>query len=482
MYYLKTFLFSLLLLFAQNLHAQKRFTFRNGKFKIVQFTDIHWNPVSPKCDSTRAVIWAILTREKPDIAILTGDIVTEKPYDKGWNDIISIFEQARMPFVVTMGNHDAEHITREEIYHRLFASPFYAGLPDPVGVSGGGNCAIPVFPSGKSATNPQAVLYCIDSNDYQPDKELGEYDWIHFDQITWYRNTSKAFTQRHQGKPLPALAFFHIPLPEYNHVLARGDYQGQYKDDGIWAPRINSGMFGSFIDQKDVMGVFTGHDHQNDFIGLERGIALGYGRVTGFDAYGALQPGGRIIELYEGQRKFDTWIATAQSSEDYFYYPSGLSSKDEHALPVLPALPVKPARQGIAYTYYEGNIAQTADIAQATKVSEGTLPNFSISSARIPDHFGFIFRALIRIPQSGVYRFYTFSDDGSRLFIDGREIVNNDGGHSARRAEGKVALEAGFHQIEVPYFENYMGEFLEVGYSSRHLTEQPIPNEALFLP
>lgn len=52
------------------------------------------------------------------------------------------------------------------------------------------------------------------------------------------------------------------------------------------------------------MGVFVGHDHDNDFIGIDKGIALGYGRVTGADAYGELTRGARIIELYEDQFKF----------------------------------------------------------------------------------------------------------------------------------------------------------------------------------
>ena len=43
----------------------------------------------------------------------------------------------------------------------------------------------------------------------------------------------------------------------------------------------------------------------------------------------------------------------------------------------------------------------------------------------------------MKIPERGVYRFYTFSDDGSKLYIDGKLIVDNDGGHSGRRAEGK---------------------------------------------
>ena len=85
------------------------------------------------------------------------------------------------------------------------------------------------------------------------------------------------------------------------------------------------------------------------------------------------------------------------------------------------------------------------------------------------------------MPESGVYRFYTYSDDGSRLFIDGVEIVNNDGGHSARRAEGKANLAAGFHKLELHYFENYMGQALEVGFSTKDITERTIAPSMLWI-
>ncbi|GHT75371.1 hypothetical protein FACS189456_7200 [Bacteroidia bacterium] len=59
----------------------------------------------------------------------------------------------------------------------------------------------------------------------------------------------------------------------------------------------------------DVMGIFVGHNHQNDAIGLYREVALAYGRTGGADAYGDFERGARIIELYENQpRIFHTWI------------------------------------------------------------------------------------------------------------------------------------------------------------------------------
>ena len=68
------------------------------------------------------------------------------------------------------------------------------------------------------------------------------------------------------------------------------------------------------------------------------------------------------------------------------------------------------------------------------------------------------------------------------LYIDGKLIVDNDGGHSGRRAEGKVALEAGYHELHLLYFEDYMGQELEVGYSGRNVLETVLPDTMLFVP
>lgn len=136
----------------------------------------------------------------------------------------------------------------------------------------------------------------------------------------------------------------------------------------------------------------------------------------------------------------------------------------------------------MAYTYYEGKCKQVAEIASCTKVTEGTMKNFSIEEAAVEDHFAYDFRTLVNIAEKGIYRFYTFSDDGSVLYIDGEQIVDNDGGHSGRRAEGKVALEKGLHEIRVLYFENYMGQELEVGYSGRNILENTLPDDILFVP
>ena len=475
--FILTALFASLILLGA--YAQKSVAFREGKLKIVQLTDIHWDPQSKNCAQTAQTIEAVLALEKPDIAMLTGDVVTEKPGPEGWKAIIALLEKAQVPFTVMMGNHDAEVMPKQEIYDLLAQSPYFIGEKGPETIHGCGNYVVPVYGADHKTT--KALLYCIDSNDYPESKDYGTYDWIHFDQIAWYRQTSARFTKENGGNPLPALAFFHIALPEYDAIPNNGTMLGE-KNEGSGASKINSGLFASFIEMGDVMGAFVGHDHDNDFIGTHYQIALAYGRVTGTDAYGDLERGMRVIELKENERSFDTWVRTPSKKGDIFYYPSGLTSLDEEQMSYLPATTTKAGKPGVAYTYYEGKFKSTADVLKAKPVKEGTFRNFSIKEAAADDHFGYQFRSQINIPEKGVYKFHIYSDDGARLFIDDQEVIDNDGSHSAGEATGKVALEKGFHEIRVIYFEDYMGQALEIGITGKNLPKQVLPDEMLFLP
>ncbi len=475
--FILTALFASLILLGA--YAQKSVAFREGKLKIVQLTDIHWDPQSKNCAQTAQTIEAVLALEKPDIAMLTGDVVTEKPGPEGWKAIIALLEKAQVPFTVMMGNHDAEVMPKQEIYDLLAQSPYFIGEKGPETIHGCGNYVVPVYGADHKTT--KALLYCIDSNDYPESKDYGTYDWIHFDQVAWYRQTSARFTKENGGNPLPALAFFHIALPEYDAIPNNGTMLGE-KNEGSGASKINSGLFASFIEMGDVMGAFVGHDHDNDFIGTHYQIALAYGRVTGTDAYGDLERGMRVIELKENERSFDTWVRTPSKKGDIFYYPSGLTSLDEEQMSYLPATTTKAGKPGVAYTYYEGKFKSTADVLKAKPVKEGTFRNFSIKEAAADDHFGYQFRSQINIPEKGVYKFHIYSDDGARLFIDGQEVIDIDGSHSAGEATGKVALEKGFHEICVIYFEDYMGQALEIGITGKNLPKQVLPDGMLFLP
>lgn len=282
----------------------------NHKFKIVQFTDIHWKYGNPASDEAGERMAEVLDAEKPDLVVFTGDLIFAKPAREGLDKALEVTISRGIPFAVTWGNHDDEHdLSRKELSAHVATKA--GNLTSTVeGISGVTNYTLSV--KSTDGKRDAAVLYIFDSNSYSPIKKVKGYDWIKHDQVEWYRQTSKAFTAANDGKPLPALAFFHIPLPEF-HEAAQNEsayFVGTRKEKAC-APEINTGLAAAMLEAGDVMGVFVGHDHVNDYVVDWRGILLGYGRFTGgATVYHDIPEGNgaRIIELTEDSRTIKTWI------------------------------------------------------------------------------------------------------------------------------------------------------------------------------
>lgn len=147
---------------------------------------------------------------------------------------------------------------------------------------------------------------------------------------------------------------------------------------------------------------------------------------------------------------------------------------------VFPAVNAMPRGNGLRYVYYEGNFKAVADVVKGEKKDEGIVNNFRIDGARTDDHFGFVFTGLIDIKKGGRYILSCTSDDGSKVWIDGREVIDNDGGHSDNLKEASVDLEKGLHRIEVHYFEDYAGEGLMIGIEGSGVSAIEIPDDMLF--
>mgnify|MGYP000897519798 FL=1 len=71
-----------------------------------------------------------------------------------------------------------------------------------------------------------------------------------------------------------------------------------------------------------------------------------------------------------------------------------------------------------------------------------------------------LFDGYLKIEKDGIYHFTTRSDDGSILYIDDEEVVNNDGDHGSVEAAGKAALKKGYHKIRVAYYDGSGGNEL----------------------
>ena len=313
----------LIISFVDESYGQELKFSSKGDLKIIQFTDTHFRYGSVRSDSVITFIRDILSAEKPDFVVFTGDVVTWRNTHKGWLKLLKPVIDAKIPWAVTLGNHDQEFdLTREQVLDILVTLPYNLVQKGPANVAGAGNYVIPVKSS--NSENTAALFYCFDSHAY-PTQDIGKYDWIKFDQVQWYRKESDAYTKSNDNYPLPALAFFHIPFPEYKDIADNPKTIGFYGEE-VCCPEINTGLFAAMFESRDVMGVFVGHDHSNNYAGCLNNICLVYGSVTGRECHTKTDRGCRIIKLYEGKRRFDTWILTTKGERKYFVtYPDSFN-------------------------------------------------------------------------------------------------------------------------------------------------------------
>ena len=133
----------------------------------------------------------------------------------------------------------------------------------------------------------------------------------------------------------------------------------------------------------------------------------------------------------------------------------------------------------VNYEYFEGTWDVVPDFHAMTPVQTGLVVGFDIGHRDQEESFGFLFQAYIDIPEDGEYIFYTTSDDGSKLYINGALVVNNDGTHGAEQRGGNIALVQGSSLIEVMFFEKTGDNVLYVLYEGPGIDKQVIPDHVL---
>ena len=136
--------------------------------------------------------------------------------------------------------------------------------------------------------------------------------------------------------------------------------------------------------------------------------------------------------------------------------------------------------QGVRYQFYHGVWDALPDFDELLPVRTGTTSGFDFAPRDTSEHFGFRYSGYLRVPEDGVYTFFLVSDDGSRLYIDGQMVVDNDGLHGSQERSGTVPLAAGFHPMVVTFFERTGGDVLELLWGGPGFPKQPIPPAALF--
>ena len=288
-------------------------------FKVVQLTDIHIGGglFSLKKDAKAMnAVAAMITAEKPDLVVLTGDMVYPVPFQAGTfnNEIstkllITLMEKLGVYYTVCFGNHDSEAYgthTRQQISD-LGADPdlkYSLYQEGPEDVDGYGNHIIKVKNSNGLVKN---AFFMLDSHDYIDGDILGiqwKYDNIHENQIQWYKNAVLSIDAQNKAidpkcPMFSSLAFFHIPLEEYGmawNEFKENNYQdtenvkyfdGWYheSDEKSYCGIYPDNMFEMMLELGSTKGIFCGHDHINNASLEYKGIRLTYGMSIDYLAY-----------------------------------------------------------------------------------------------------------------------------------------------------------------------------------------------------
>ena len=135
---------------------------------------------------------------------------------------------------------------------------------------------------------------------------------------------------------------------------------------------------------------------------------------------------------------------------------------------------------GMKYDYFEHYCISVHDLDSLKPKSSGIMTTFKLEPRDDVNVFGYIYSGYLLVAKNGIYTFYLESNDGSKLYINNEELINNDGGHPAQEKSGKIALRAGEYPFVVKYFQMGAGKFLRVSWEGPEFEKKDITAEVLF--
>lgn len=285
----------------------------DGSFKILVFADCQDtdNPYQKMLDFMAFA----LEYEHPDFVVFTGDNVvvsSNSAFKTACEKLLAPINAYGVPFAYCFGNHDAEKISKSYMHSVYTQSPWCLSYNADDSIYGYANCNLPIYSS--SGSSIAFNLWMIDSNMY-PSSGSG-YDNVHKDQLDWIVRTDNALTAS-VGHKVDSMVFQHIVVPEVYNCLVESSsgsktYNGKkyalqlnsnasgYLGEFPCPPNTNSGEFNVLKNMGNVLGIVTGHDHSNSFVGHWQGIDFIQMPGMTFHSYGDSNCRGYgIIELNE---------------------------------------------------------------------------------------------------------------------------------------------------------------------------------------
>ena len=303
--------------------------YSDRELKVMQLSDTHFGGgwLSIKKDSMALnAVAAMISAEKPDFVIITGDMAYPVPFQSGtFNNksgaklVAELMETLGVYWTVSYGNHDTEAYSffdREEITEFYSQYPHCLAREGAKDTDGYANQVFNIINSDGIITRS---LFTIDSHSYVDGDIFGimwKYDNIHENQIEWYKSVIEENNKYNKFRILassdlrihakyenyvnvPSSVFLHVPLMEYKtawNEYVENDYKdtadvkfnyGKAGESGkvVYPGLYDDNFFETMLELGSTDTVFCGHDHLNNFSVNYKGIDLTYSYSVDYLAY-----------------------------------------------------------------------------------------------------------------------------------------------------------------------------------------------------
>eukprot|EP00033_Pygsuia_biforma_P000261 GCRY01000323.1.p1 GENE.GCRY01000323.1~~GCRY01000323.1.p1 ORF type:complete len:326 (+),score=80.03 GCRY01000323.1:231-1208(+) len=276
-----------------------------GGFKILQITDTHLDFLKERegSESVLKEVRVLLKLEKPDLVIVTGDMIFKTREEE--ERLSDVFASEDCSYAYTLGNHDYDigQQPLQRIQENMQRKPWSLTQMGPSHISGITNYILPIY-SSSSSSSVAAYLWLLDTNSYIEGFDHGfienvEYAGVDASQLEWMKRTRAEWASSDDHRGVQQLCFFHIPPPEYTALLADKAAWVGHQGEPACVSRDNSGFFQACKDV-GIGHLACGHDHVNSLVGGLDGLTLSYGRKLGPLCYSdetQCGSGGRVFVL-----------------------------------------------------------------------------------------------------------------------------------------------------------------------------------------
>lgn len=296
----------------------------NGEFKILHLCDCQDN--YPAHKEMLVFIDTVLKTYEPDLVVLGGDNTVDEAETKelAVEELVTPFVENEVYFTLVFGNHDREQGVDNDALLKMYQK--YGGkyclAYDAVEeLSGTGNHYLPIYSADGSEMKFNVWMFDSGSSIHENGEWLG-YDSVHEDQIEWYKSESKKLVDNN-GKMVNSLAFQHIIVSDvYDEMFVESPFAmgeitrefngkiysflpkthnfsgflGEYPCPGY----INYGQLDAMAETGNVLGIFSGHDHINDFELEMKGIRIINTPGASVESYGySFTRGARLLTVKE---------------------------------------------------------------------------------------------------------------------------------------------------------------------------------------